>query len=51
MHVLTVRRIVHYQDVNGDWTAEKGELVYLDFKPKVLGQGNHTVDFTVKKAK
>lgn len=24
--------IVYYRDTNGDWTPEKGELVYLDFK-------------------
>ncbi|KAI1863032.1 hypothetical protein JX265_009078 [Neoarthrinium moseri] len=36
--------IVYYRDTNGEWTPEKGELVYLDFKPKVLGTGNNTVD-------
>jgi len=40
--------IVHYQDTNGEWTAEKNELVYMDFKPKVYGQGNKTVDFEVR---
>lgn len=24
--------IVYYRDTNGQWTPEKGELVYLDFK-------------------
>jgi len=40
--------IVYYRDTNGDWTPEKGELVYLDFKPKVFKTGNDTVDYTVK---
>lgn len=39
--------LVHYQDVNGEWTPEKGELVYLDFKPKIPAQGNNTVDYKV----
>ena len=30
--------IVYYRDTNGDWKPEKGELVYLDFKPKVWKQ-------------
>lgn len=25
----------------------QGELVYVDFKPKVVGQGNKTVEFSV----
>ncbi|ORX34980.1 hypothetical protein BD324DRAFT_633480 [Kockovaella imperatae] len=40
--------IVYYRDTDGQWTPEKGELVYLDFKPKIAGQGNKTVDYTVK---
>ncbi|WOO78294.1 uncharacterized protein LOC62_02G001844 [Vanrija pseudolonga] len=40
--------IVYYRDTDGEWTPEKGELVYLDFKPKIPGQGNNTVDYTVK---
>lgn len=40
--------IVYYRDTNGDWTAEKGELVYLDFKPKVWKTGNDTVEYEVK---
>lgn len=40
--------IVFYRDTNGEWTPEKGELVYLDFKPKVWKTGNDTVDYTVK---
>lgn len=40
--------IVYYRDTNGEWTPEKGELVYLDFKPKVWRTGNETVTYTVK---
>ncbi|RDW78010.1 hypothetical protein BP5796_05862 [Coleophoma crateriformis] len=40
--------MVFYRDTNGEWTAEKGELVYLDFKPKVWKTGNDTVEYTVK---
>ncbi|KAH8650168.1 hypothetical protein BX600DRAFT_442251 [Xylariales sp. PMI_506] len=39
--------IVYYRDTNGDWTPEKGELVYLDFKPKVVGDGGDTVEYEV----
>jgi len=39
--------IVFYRDTDGEWTPEKGELVYLDFKPKI-GGGNSTVDYKVK---
>ncbi|KAI1103291.1 hypothetical protein F4804DRAFT_310660 [Jackrogersella minutella] len=39
--------IVFYRDTDGDWTPNKGELVYLDFKPKVPATGNHTVDYVV----
>lgn len=49
--ILTMRRIVFYRDTDGEWTPEKGELVYLDFKPKVPAQGNNTVTYTVKYAK
>jgi hypothetical protein len=28
--------------------ASDSQLVYLDFKPKIPGQGNKTVDYTVK---
>ncbi|KAK7932067.1 hypothetical protein PG985_002779 [Apiospora marii] len=40
--------LVYYRDTNGDWTPEKGELVYLDFKPKVVATGNQTVSYEVK---
>jgi hypothetical protein len=40
--------LVYYRDTNGDWTPEKGELVYLDFKPKIAGQGNKTVKYEVE---
>jgi len=39
--------IVYYRDTNGQWTPEKGELVYLDFKPKIWRTGNDTVDYKV----
>lgn len=39
--------LVYYRDTNGQWTPEKGELVYLDFKPKVWKTGNDTVDYKV----
>ncbi|KAG6239756.1 hypothetical protein E4U24_006772 [Claviceps purpurea] len=41
--------LVYYRDTNGEWRPEKGELVYLDFKPKVWNTGNDTVDYEVKK--
>ncbi|RFU81137.1 hypothetical protein TARUN_1046 [Trichoderma arundinaceum] len=41
--------IVYYRDTNGDWKPKKNEIVYLDFKPKIWGQGNETVDYEVKK--
>lgn len=40
--------IVYYRDTNGEWTPEKGELVYLDFKPKIWKTGNDTVEYSVK---
>ncbi|KAI1391600.1 uncharacterized protein F4822DRAFT_191009 [Hypoxylon trugodes] len=40
--------LVFYRDTNGDWTPEKGELVYLDFKPKVPATGNQTVHYVVR---
>lgn len=43
--------IVHYRDTDGEWTADKNELVYLDFKPKVWKTGNDTVDYEVWKCK
>jgi hypothetical protein len=43
--------IVFYRDTNGEWTPEKGELVYLDFKPKVWRTGNDTVDYEVSTCK
>jgi hypothetical protein len=43
--------MVFYRDTNGEWTPEKGELVYLDFKPKVWRTGNDTVDYTVTTCK
>lgn len=27
--------LIYYRDTDGEWNTEKGELVYLDFKPKV----------------
>ncbi|KAI1815029.1 hypothetical protein GGS20DRAFT_368727 [Poronia punctata] len=39
--------LVYYRDTNGDWTPEKGELVYVDFKPKVPATGNSTVEYKV----
>lgn len=41
--------MVYYRDTNGEWKPEKGELVYLDFKPKIWKTGNDTVDYEVKK--
>lgn len=43
--------IVFYRDTDGDWTTEKRELVYLDFKPKIAGQGNKTVEYEVNECK
>ncbi|KAI0125477.1 hypothetical protein BJ170DRAFT_631284 [Xylariales sp. AK1849] len=43
--------LVYYRDTNGDWTPEKGELVYLDFKPKVYNTGNDTVEYKVTTCK
>jgi len=43
--------IVYYRDTNGQWTPEKGELVYLDFKPKVWKTGNDTVEYKVTTCK
>ena len=39
--------LVYYRDTDGDWTPEKGELVYLDFKPKIPATGNSTVVYKV----
>ncbi|KAI1271833.1 hypothetical protein F5Y07DRAFT_404001 [Xylaria sp. FL0933] len=39
--------IVYYRDTNGEWTPQKGELVYMDFKPKIPGTGNNTVEYKV----
>lgn len=39
--------LVYYRDTNGEWEPEKGELVYLDFKPKVWRTGNDTVEYKV----
>ncbi|KAH9906965.1 hypothetical protein F4778DRAFT_724162 [Xylariomycetidae sp. FL2044] len=39
--------IVYYRDTDGEWTPEKGELVYLDFKPKIPSTGNSTVGYKV----
>lgn len=43
--------LVYYRDTDGEWTPEKGELVYLDFKPKIAGQANKTVDYKVETCK
>ncbi|WVR06174.1 hypothetical protein IAU60_003204 [Kwoniella sp. DSM 27419] len=43
--------IVFYRDTDGEWTAEKNELVYVDFKPKIYGQGNKTVDYEITTCK
>ena len=40
--------IIYYRDTNGEWTPDKGELVYVDFKPKVWKTGNDTVEYTIK---
>ncbi|KIW06458.1 uncharacterized protein PV09_02900 [Verruconis gallopava] len=40
--------MVFYRDTNGEWTPEKTELVYIDFMPKIAGQGNKTVTYEVK---
>ncbi|KAK6908428.1 hypothetical protein V866_002723 [Kwoniella sp. B9012] len=39
--------IVYYRDTDGEWTSGKNELVYVDFKPKIAGQGNKTVDYEI----
>ncbi|GAW19483.1 hypothetical protein EKO27_g10303 [Xylaria grammica] len=39
--------LVYYRDTDGRWTPEKGELVYMDFKPKVPATGNSTVEYRV----
>ncbi|KAI1358897.1 hypothetical protein F5Y08DRAFT_94552 [Xylaria arbuscula] len=39
--------LVYYRDTNGQWTPSKGELVYMDFKPKIPGTGNSTVEYKV----
>ncbi|KAI3317783.1 hypothetical protein HD806DRAFT_356362 [Xylariaceae sp. AK1471] len=39
--------LVFYRDTDGEWTPEKGELVYMDFKPKVPATGNQTVEYKV----
>jgi hypothetical protein len=57
----------HCLQTNGEYTAEKSELVYMglwttlsvvqlltrktDFKPKIAGQQNRTVDYTVTTCK
>lgn len=43
--------IVYYRDTNGEWTPEKGELVYIDFKPKIWRTGNDTVEYKVETCK
>jgi len=43
--------LVYYRDTDGEWTPEKGELVYVDFKPKVWGTGNDTVEYRVETCK
>ncbi|KAI0883145.1 uncharacterized protein GGS22DRAFT_36506 [Annulohypoxylon maeteangense] len=40
--------LVFYRDTDGKWTPELGELVYLDFKPKVPATGNQTVRYLVR---
>ncbi|KAI0909935.1 hypothetical protein F4823DRAFT_562389 [Ustulina deusta] len=39
--------LVYYRDTDGQWTPEKPELVYMDFKPKIPGTGNSTVEYRV----
>ncbi|KAI1421918.1 hypothetical protein F5Y12DRAFT_663028 [Xylaria sp. FL1777] len=39
--------LVYYRDTDGQWTPEKAELVYMDFKPKIPGTGNNTVEYQV----
>jgi len=43
--------IVYYRDTNGDWTAEKSELVYVDFKPKTPNLCGSTVEYTISTCK
>ncbi len=43
--------IVYYRDTNGNWIPDKGELVYLDFKPKIWNTGNNTVEYNVTTCK
>lgn len=43
--------MVFYRDTNGEWETKKGELVYLDFKPKIPGTGNDTVNWSVMTCK
>ncbi|KAL7008993.1 hypothetical protein EMMF5_001190 [Cystobasidiomycetes sp. EMM_F5] len=43
--------IVYYRDTNGDYTAEKTELVLIDFMPKTPRLCNSTVDYTISTCK
>ncbi|KAJ2970221.1 hypothetical protein NUW58_g9761 [Xylaria curta] len=39
--------LVYYRDTDGQWTPEKTELVYMDFRPKIPATGNSTVSYRV----
>ncbi|CAD6573729.1 MAG: hypothetical protein CYPHOPRED_005208 [Cyphobasidiales sp. Tagirdzhanova-0007] len=43
--------IVTYRDTDGDYTAEKAELVYVDFMPKTPNLCNSTVEYTISTCK
>ena len=44
------KNIYYYRDTNGDWTADKGGLFYMDFAPKTIGKDN-LVEYTVRTCK
>jgi len=44
-----IRNVAYYKDVNGEWTAEFGGLVYLDFVPRT--GCNNTVEYRVEECK
>ncbi|KAI1827775.1 hypothetical protein F4861DRAFT_491114 [Xylaria intraflava] len=39
--------LVYYRDTDGSWNPDKSELVRIDFRPKIPGTGNDTVEFKV----
>jgi hypothetical protein len=40
-------KVIYHRDTDGEWTPDKRALVYMDFKPKVPGEGNSTVEYKV----